>query len=908
MTEPNPTTAYTDFPPLARRLIYAAIFTGSGALLLGLPPPYSSVVLLALLLGALVLWLYRSGFPPLQVLKSAARVVWESLLLVFGPLIVIVGVFVRFNRDSRPAPTARRTGAHRLKLPPVVEGALSLALLVGALLLPGAFDESPAVGAFLALLVAAIVITTRALGADALAAPRGAWRALAAAFTEDRAELENIPRRRVALELLVVLVITLIATRRFFEAGPPLQYSGNEAEWLTSSIYAAYYGLRDYGRIPLWQPLLEFGEPLVENPFSFILNPFSAGLSLLIGPAQGLKFTVPLLTLLAGVGGWFMGWTLGLAWPGRVLLGLLLVGKGNMHAMFNTGYFQLATQQVYFPWITGGTMAIFRLPGRRWPVALTALAFTLMYTSGNLWYVLPMLVALAVLAAVYAWPAGAARRFPQPDWAALRRLALAGALTLGLSAVLLLPMAINWGRVGSHPPEVRAGWEVSVWRAALPFYFDPNPHFAFEVYSPKFDLKRPYLMDALEEFYYSFVSPAWFAALIAVGMPLYRARHTRARRFWWAAWGLVIVFTLWGAGGHPLFVWLYENIPALQGWRFVGRALAAASFFLAALIAMRVDNLWRSLTETDWRRYLPERPRWAGALPVLLAGGLLVGAGAAGWQVTARWNIGYQDILNPIHPDDECVSWLRRQRPHDELAVWRFGYRAIITYMNNRVRASQIYADFEMTPLPSTLGRVNLTASLPEYGIAWAGGEHAYLLDRGYAVLPDSPIVEQSGKPCLYRKNNALSYVYTVPLSVVLTAEPGGDIVDEFFLLEEHKLLPPDAITLPPEKTTPVTDFVRQPDSIWLRAAVEPGRFMVVTAQERAYPGWEVTVNGQPAKLESVGGQIGVVLPREGGEFFVHFVYRPPWLFRGAAVTLLTSAFCAAWLLRLDRRLRRKRA
>jgi hypothetical protein len=51
-----------------------------------------------------------------------------------------------------------------------------------------------------------------------------------------------------------------------------------------------------------------------------------------------------------------------------------------------------------------------------------------------------------------------------------------------------------------------------------------------------------------------------------------------------------------------------------------------------------------------------------------------------------------------------------------------------------------------------------------------------------------------------------------------------------------------------------------------------------------------------------------VVLPREGGEFFVHFVYRPPWLFRGAAVTLLTSAFCAAWLLRLDRRLRRKRA
>ncbi len=951
-------TDSTIIPPLARRLLYAAIFTGSAALLLGLPPPYSSAVLLGLLVGALVLWLYRSGHPPPEVIESAARVVWESLP-VFGPLIAAGRVIVRFNRDGppaqdphmkaavphpvnpytekggvrsalsplsefgegiwgrgsdvfvhkpyRPTPPAPRTSVYRLRLPPVVEGALSLALLLGGLLALLAVGESPAVGAFLALLVAAIGITARALGADALAAPRGLRRMLAAAFGEDRAELESVSRRRAALELLIVLVFSLVATRRFFEAGPTLQISGSESEWITNSVYAAYNGLRDYGRIPLWQPLLEFGEPLLDNPVGFVLNPFSAGLSLLIGPAQGLKYTVPLLTLLAGVGGWLMGWTLGLAWPGRVLLGLLMIGKGNMHAMFNTGYFQLAAQQVYFPWIIGGAMAIFRLPGRRWPVALTALAFTLMFTSGNLWYVLPMLVALAALAAVYAWPVGGGRRLPRPDWRALRRLALAGALTVGLSAMLLLPLAINWGQLGNHPPEVSAGWEISVWGAAVRFYFDPNPYFPFEVYSPQFHITRPYLMDALQEFYYSFISPAWFAALIVVGIPLYRARNTRARRFWWVAWGLVIVFTLWGAGGHPLFVWLYEHIPALRGWRFVGRALGVASFFLAALIAMRVDNLWRSLTQTDWRRYLPERPWWAGGLPLLAAGGLLVAAGAAGWQVVARWNIGYNDILAPLHPDDACISWLRQQRPHDELAVWRFGYRAITTYMNNRARATQIYADFEMSPLPSTLGRVNLTASLPEYGIAWTEGERAYLLDRGYSILPDSPIVEQSGKPCLYRKDDAISYAYTVPLGVVLTAEPGGDLVDEYFLLAEHKLLPPDAITLPPEKTTPVTDFVRQPDNIWLRAMGEPGRFTVATVQERAYPGWEVTVNGQPAKIESVGGQIGVVLPREGGEFIVHFAYRPPWLFRGAVVTLVTSALCAAWLLRLDRRLRRKR-
>lgn len=904
-------------PRLARWLIYAAIVTGSLALLLGIQRPYSSVVLLALLVGTGVFALEHAGYPPQRIAAETTRriggALWRWLI---QPALLTGRALVHFYQHEPAQPTPP---PGRLHLPPVVAWTLSLALTCAALLALPVAAASPAVGLALALLAAAVAGIGRALHVDALLLPRCAGHFIAGALAE-RTAPRAVPRRQMALELLLVLAAVLAATWRFHQADARLQLSGGETEWITNSVYAAHNGLRDYGRIPLWQPYLEFGEPLIDNPVGFVLNPFGSGLSLLMGAAQGLKYTVVLLALLAGVGGWFMGWALGLAWPGRVLLALLLVGKGNFHAMMNTGYFQLAHQQAYFPWLVGALVATARLPRARWPVVLLALAFTLLFFAGNLWYTLPMLIVLAALAAVYALtlkPAASASGratlksrlnfFKRLDGGFLRRLALAGGLTVGLSAVLLLPLAVNWERLGSHPPEARAGWEVDLFRFIVPLYVNSDPRQPLEVYDPKHNLGRVFFMDSLEEFYYSFVLPPWFAVLIIAGLPLYRPRGAAARRFALAAWPLLVLFTLWGAGGQPLFVGLYERLEFLQGWRFVGRALAVGSFLLAALVAQRVDALWHSLRETDWRALFPAGSRLARGLPVTLAAALVAASGLAGWEVVSHWNIGYQDVLNPLHRDDECVSWLRQQRPDDELAVWRLGYRAITTYMNNRARATQVYADFEMTPRPSTLGKVDLTTSLPEYGIAWTEGEQSYLRSRGYTLLPDSPIVAMSGKPCLYRKADALPYAYTVPLSAVLMAQPGSEWPDEMLLLAGDTPLPPDAITLPPEKTTPITTFIRQPDAIRLLARGYLQQFTVVTVQERAYPGWQATINGQPATVESVGGQIGVVLPRDGGQYVVDFVYRPPLLFQGAAVTLLAAAFSVVYLLRVGERVRRRR-
>jgi hypothetical protein len=206
---------------------------------------------------------------------------------------------------------------------------------------------------------------------------------------------------------------------------------------------------------------------------------------------------------------------------------------------------------------------------------------------------------------------------------------------------------------------------------------------------------------------------------------------------------------------------------------------------------------------------------------------------------------------------------------------------------------SEIYADFEMTPLPATLGKVDLTLSMPEYAIAQNLGERSFLGYQGYKEIANSPR-QENRLPCLYRKANALSYAYTVPVNTIQTLQPVPPL--------DYGKPQPELITIPAQATTPITDYIRGLDFIALAAPGSGGEEWVLTLQERAYPGWQVEVDGQPARLESVGGQIGVILPLGTEPHTVYFAYRPPLLMIGGLITILAAIVSAGYLLRVDAR------
>ncbi len=715
----------------------------------------------------------------------------------------------------------------------------------------------------------------------ALARGRSLWRVWgqdrAASHTPPLAETlrRPLPPLQFAAEILLIALVAAAVTQPYLRPGDTEQLPGGEAEWLTSSAHFAALTLRERGYIPLWQPYLEAGEPLIDNPFSFVLNPVSAGPSLLLGGVRGIKISVALTAMLAGWGGWALGRVLGFGSVGRLLLALLMTGKGNMLAMIGTGYFQLGTSQAYLPWIAAGTIALLRLPGRRWPVVLTAVMFTLLFWAGNIWYTLPALMSMGLLALTHVIRRKAGRF--SVDRIALRRLLLAAVFTLGLSAVTLLPVWAHRDRIGGHPDERGAGTAVPLAWVLTQFVND--------------DAAQYMSGDAHGQiqFYHSFVIPFWYLLIFILLLPpilpyLYRPGLPEAWRVWLAGLILIPVFVVWGAGGNPAVAWLYDHVPLLGQWRFVGRALAGASFWIAVLVAMRIDGLWRALWRPDWlhsrRRSLPGRVTRIGQAALAA---LVIGLSAqAARQVNAQWHI-FAGVAGINVQDAICLDWLRQERPTGELAVYRKDYDAVTPFLTHHIRLWEISADYFPQPLESTIGQLDLTRSLPEYGIAWERGARAWLQENGYVEVMESP-APADRYHCLYRREAALPYAYALPVTL-LNQAPGDQ--------------------LNPAIVTPIADFERAPDTIRLLVPAWRVDPIVVTIQERAYPGWAVTVDGAPAQLESAGGQVGVVLPPGDALHLVEFAYRPPLLYAGGVLTLLTAGACGLYLLHGERVIRR---
>jgi hypothetical protein len=150
---------------------------------------------------------------------------------------------------------------------------------------------------------------------------------------------------------------------------------------------------------------------------------------------------------------------------------------------------------------------------------------------------------------------------------------------------------------------------------------------------------------------------------------------------------------------------------------------------------------------------------------------------------------------------------------------------------------------------------------------------------QGYAVMEDTPIVDN--QPCFYY-NPANDIPYAFILSPALLSQR----------------LPISSIQ---PMAQPVLAYQRLSDTIGVAVAGTRAEQLLLV-QENAYPGWQVTVNAQPAKLEVGGGLMGVMLPAAPGEVLeVVFAYRPPLVYVGGVITILSAVVCIFWLLRVDR-------
>jgi hypothetical protein len=694
--------------------------------------------------------------------------------------------------------------------------------------------------------------------------------------------MKSLPRWQIILEIVFLAGVTLFFTQDLWRSDATMKLPGAEMEWLTGHVQVAHQALRDYGDIPLWNPYYRNGEPLIDNAFSFILNPLSSLPGLLLDVPQGIKYSVVFYAFFAALGGWFLAFALKLSLPARLLLGLMLLGKGNMTSMFLTGYYQLAVQQAYFAWIIAGTIATIKTRDR-WAIILTGVMMALMFMAGNVWYILPMMVCIFVVTVAYSLPFWR-------DWHNIKRawlrLMAAGMVTLSVSAVYTLPILAHYDHIGNHDDEIEAGWE-TVFRWRVPALFvTPDMQSAlagFVIYVPADNMMIP----AYPHFYYSAVIPAWFVILIFVVMPpLYPYLHRPFsrldyRRLWLAGSVLIVLMTMWGMGGTPLFEWLYANIAVLRGWRFVGRALAVASFWIAVLVALRVDALWRALTTAPFLSRLRR-----GSLIVFgviwLAAGISLNHSA--------WDWAYQDQVIPydrgLLQDEEtkippCLQQLREQNPDAALRVWVNHYSQIEPFIRQRIRIGNIAADFLLLPDAYTIGdpMMDWWRNLPEYAMPVDDAQRQFLEAMGYQPYSD---IQAGQWQCFYQHPTiGMPYSFALPQPV-------------FGKYGEWEHLRPFIM--------PVLAVENKYDTIGVLVPAHITE-QVLIVKETAYPGWTVTVNDVPAKLDITGGFMSVVLPAGTPTelYQVVFMYRPPLMIWGGAVTVLTIVLICGYLLRIDK-------
>lgn len=668
-------------------------------------------------------------------------------------------------------------------------------------------------------------------------------------------QLDRVTIRQAAVEWGLIALTAWAATRSLHNFSDQVQLSGNDMVHLTRSADFAGQFLRSSGKIPLWDPFIGNGQPMLEAVQSFILNPLMSLPIMLLGAKPGVLVVVLLHALIFGWGGWVWARVMGFGMGGRLLMGALLVSSGSVTGALNHGVFQLALSQAYMPYVYAGLTAMLFVPHQRWGLVLFVVATTLLIFSGTFWYILPTAFGCALIALFALIDVRNRKIFL--DHAVLRKLLLAGILVVGLAAIRLLPI----NRELLHHPTQSYDYVLSYAQVFIN-YFDPN-----------------YTSETGQWFVlYHYVVPAWLMAAVAplalATLPWFQHRLVGGWRIVLAGILFVLIISFFGMGPTPAVNAVYSALPFLQDWRNPGRMAAAASPWIVLAAGWAFDRL----TRAAWgliQRNGPGRLIGAASLVALVAGGL-----AGAMQVANNWTSSISIIpASTMFPLVQVgAETLRERYPSQFLAV-HSGW--ITHFLLNEHLIRHPYGDNEVFTIgvAPTIGHEQFEyVEEFAFGDTPDSGNGIWLLENGYVEMENVPVGENIGAVLDYNPE-ALPYAYAV---------------------SELTLMGQGSTRLRRSMVQPVTYYHRI-DQVEVELT-DPAPATVVVIQETHYPGWTVTINGETQPLESVHRHLAVRVPAEVEQARIVFSYAPPRLYLGGAITLITAALIASYALRLDRR------
>ena len=719
--------------------------------------------------------------------------------------------------------------------------------------------------------IVAALILAAILDLGLMVVLRRAWRAGRAAPVEPVAEqTESIPTPRQRwvhsrwLEWGILLLAVTLYCAGILDLGAPTRLPGNESEIFQMLDQVLVNSLLDFGKFPLWNPYIQTGAPFIADPMLHVYNPVVTLPVLLWGVQAGFKLGIYFSFLIAALGMWKLADTLGMGRAARLWTALMFTFAGQPAARFFQGQYLFVLGFAYIPWIIHHLLRISSaistpaderaksIPfGGPWlkPALQAVLALALLFFSGNAYYPLYVLLAIALLMLVLLPNFQRRPPFIKLNLRLLNSYLFVGVLAVGLIAIQLLPTAEFW-------PRLNKDTNLAGSQSLAQIYLD---------YTSK-DSYRPdaySVLPAREEFY-AYIGVTPFMALSLLPLALWQ-RPRRPQVFFLLLLGLTVVWiSLEAMPWYSAFL----NTRLFIQFRHLLRILIIGGFALITLAGLGLDTLWKIFSRAlaQLKQNTPQiSPRSQKLLRFsLLAGLVLLGVFmSAGLldvfntnQIILRTQPVYQpafNVLRWVRQNDLTDSYVR----HTPTNAW---HAAMIA---NRLRFIEVWYHF--ADIRSIDLRINQR---------WVQALPNYIVQTEAEPVPEGAQLIQ-----VIEGYN----VYRLPESLPMA-----------FLVARDQLAQSSDQWLQASQVTPLTTFFASTSRVELIADTQGDQ--VLTLLVTHYPGWKVEVDGTEQPLLNVGGYLAV--NALNGVHKYTFSYQPYTFYLGLGITLVSTAILGYFLSR----------
>ena len=659
--------------------------------------------------------------------------------------------------------------------------------------------------------------------------------------TKDRLLIFWRKHGQTILEWVIIIVVAYFyCASTLLDFNPlQLQQTGEQNNNAIGPLLAEI-SLSHYGQVPLWNPFMMTGFPMAGDLNDHFWAPLATIPVILWGGINGMKVSVFLAFIIAGLGQWYLAKVCGLKGIFRLWASLTFMLSGGLGLLWRVGWVYLLLGAVWFPWVFASFWSALHKRNRSSLVwCAVTVAMTILPGGGYFPFYL-LGTASIVLITAYFTSKPPFRKYMIP------RAIIIALLAFGFIAVMLLPIFTGYKLINrvTGPDVVQYGsqpihYALMNYLISVPEWRDAN------------------VLGTTNGWNWFYLGPLSIAALLFL-VPAFRFKRYRPALI--AMLSLTLFMLLWVANRYFPVKYLYDWIKFLYTLRFPNRLLIIAACPLLIVAALSLQILYMSIRR--WAKqfaiYLKDRSK--DSLVSFNLKGLVTLSFLLLFIVSARDTyMVNKSVAFGAHSIDltsiKALKWLKNYDPSlyyvdlgGDLYFWAWDPAAYQLEM-------PVINDDQVERLASSYKQeADDSPFIASAKYQW--------LQTNQTPAEGAKLIQEIDGYQLWYYPDALPFAFSIPASGL----QAGQKMD-------HSLATALQVSYQGfNKIKVVADSDGATD------------LLVVLVSD--YPGWRLSVDGKPAKLNPINYYLGAdLIP---GAHTYLFTFEPPLHQLGLAITLYT--------------------